>query len=45
MVLGAGLRDRYMSPYSETRLYTGIKYIFFANLCEAIYSHKTLLHP
>ena len=29
MVLGAGLQDRYMSPYSETRLYTGIKYIFF----------------
>lgn len=47
-VPGAGLQDRYMSPYSETRLYPGIKYIyifFFANLCEAIYSHKPLLHP
>lgn len=29
MVLGAGLQDRYMSPYSETRLYPGIKYTFF----------------
>ena len=47
MVPGAGLQDRYMSPYSETRLYPGIKYFFFffANLCEAIYSHKSLLHP
>ena len=48
MVLGAGLQDRYMSPYSETWLYPGIKYtffFFFANPCEAIYSHKTLLHP
>ena len=29
MVPGAGLQDRYMSPYSETRLYPGIKYFFF----------------
>ena len=27
-VPGAGLQDRYMSPYSETRLYPGIKYIY-----------------